>query len=334
MTNAENHIDFDELIAKELAGEIHPEEQKELLAAIEADESVRQRFLQLKKLYNISSAIISKEKYDHEQAFAEFMDQTTEGTTVVRPIRKIVYRTIQIAAVVALFIGIWIFTNRDKQTVYSEKVIAQTEKTSHIFEDSSIVFLNLKSEIDYPVNFSEECRQVRLKGEAFFEVKPDSKKPFIVETEHLTITVLGTSFLVKENVWDKKIFVIVNSGKVKVRANSNGTEVILIKGERAELNLRTGILTKSKNKDDNYLAWKTGMLIFNDTRLIDVISIIENYYNTDIELESENLYFCQLTAKYDNYSLEAVLEMLELTFNITITKTDKGYVIKGESCSF
>jgi len=332
MGNIEENIAYDELIMKELSGEILPEEQEKLLVLINENSDIKQRYLDLKKIYNIASSTSCKE-YGSEDAYNDFLSKTS-AKKESGSIRKIIIRTLLTAASIAIVVGLWFIFNKQETIEYSEIVLAIHEKTPYTFEDSSYVFLNAQSSVAFPKTFSKKGRNVKLKGEAYFRITPNKDKPFSIETKDLKVTVLGTSFLVKDDTASKKTIVTVESGKVMVEAIQGHSTVMLEKGEQAIYNEIEGTLEKNVNNDPNYLAWKTGILNFNDTKLLHVVETLKSFYKEDIVIASSKITNCQLTAKYENYTLEDVFEMLELTFNITVTKIDNRYEITGESCTF
>ncbi len=165
----------------------------------------------------------------------------------------------------------------------------------------------------------------------FFQVKRNEEKPFIIEAENIEIEVLGTSFNVDARPDKQFVEVIVNTGKVALRSET-GKEVILLKGERGIFSKETGDLVKEANKSKNYLAWKTKKLVFEDDRLADVVKDISEAYDLNIELARPALKDCRLTATYDNLSLDAILNILKETFDLSVVKKDNIILITGEGC--
>lgn len=181
--------------------------------------------------------------------------------------------------------------------------------------DGTIVHLNGNSSLQYPTQFKEKNRTVKLVGEAYFDVKPDKNHPFIIETERARIQVLGTSFNVRSSDSDGDVEVLVSSGKVRVQNIQNPEqELILVKGEFASL--KNNELQNKPLDDMNYLAWQTKMLNFNRTPLREVIQTLNRAYAVKIDLAEENLGELPLTSKYDQLSVDALLDAMCLTFNL------------------
>ena len=118
--------------------------------------------------------------------------------------------------------------------------------------DSTKVWLNIMSELSYGEDFSSSKREINLKGQAYFTVKPDTLHPFTIQTRSTLIDVLGTSFDVKET--DSLVQVIVEEGKVNLRNDHSNESVQLRHGEKGISTDR--LLTAQKNTDALFAAWR------------------------------------------------------------------------------
>lgn len=133
------------------------------------------------------------------------------------------WKYLSIAASIALLLvtGILLTDKEPEQElVYYETIAVPDAKTKITLPDSSIVWLNANACLRYPREFSEQVRQVEIKGEAFFEVRKDEKKPFIVQTDGIGIRVLGTTFNVDaEPEKLRSLFLPEKSGCINTRIN-------------------------------------------------------------------------------------------------------------------
>ena len=146
-----------------------------------------------------------------------------------------------------------------------------------------------------------------------------------------SVEVLGTSFNIKAASEADDVVVIVNSGRVSFKENLNGQEVILEKGEKGVLMKNERLLSKTKNLETNFMAWKTRELIFDNVELDLVIKTVNEIYNADINIVTEVGDNCKVTVTFENQSLESVLSVLELTLNLEYRKNgDKIEVIKAD----
>ncbi len=206
------------------------------------------------------------------------------------------------------------------------KIVA-TEQQTLFLPDSSMIILTKNSRLKYRKNFNGEYRNVDLDGKAYFEVKPDSLKPFIVSTELTQIKVLGTRFLVDATEKNTQK-VIVDFGKVLFASRQKKENSIeLHKNEIGEFNLVKNSIQKSTNIDLNFNASFSKKLVFDKATLSEVISDFEKYYNTKINILDNKIETLRFSGTFNNNSLSEALETLSLTLDINIHKANSNYII-------
>ena len=200
--------------------------------------------------------------------------------------------------------------------------------------DGTLVSLNNNTKIKYPKRFGSETREVSIEGEAFFEVKPNKNKPFIIHAGKAQIKVLGTSFNVSAYPDAKLVEVIVQTGEVqvlnKMTEAKQTNELILTPGDKGTLVYASNTLLKSINQDPNFLAWKTHNLIFKATSLREVIVNLEKVYKVNIRLADPKLNKRLLTAQFNNDPLDFILKVIETArLNIEIQEANGQYILKA-----
>lgn len=250
-----------------------------------------------------------------------------------RPTKKysIPARFLRIAAIflfiVAAGFATWKLVNNNKTTTFST---AQTD-FSHpviVLPDGSKVTLNYGSQLIFPDNFNGEAREVKLKGEAFFEVTPNAEKPFIVKTKNASIKVLGTSFNVLSYDSNETVEIYVKTGKVEVK--EEGTELastnkmVLMPGEKGTFNTATLSLTKNNAEKGNHLAWLTHEIEFQFTGLNEVIKTLEHAYNLKIEINGDVDLDQKITATFNRQNPDYILEVVAITLDLNLTKTSQN----------
>lgn len=200
-----------------------------------------------------------------------------------------------------------------------------------ILADGSIIQLNKYSSIKYPEKFGKTNRDVYFWGEAFFDIAADKTKPFVIEVGETRIKVVGTSFNVKANSRNGGIEVVVNSGKVLFYTAKSksaiGTQVMLEPGDKGVYTKATSSIAKSRNDNPNFLTWKTGILTFKESQLPDVLNALNQKFGVNFVVHDNELNKLKLTAKFDNESLDSILDVLKLVFNIEIKNNGKDYLI-------
>jgi hypothetical protein len=204
-----------------------------------------------------------------------------------------------------------------------EKSTSHGEKLSITLPDGSRVWLNSGSRLEFPEKFSEAERYMTLSGEAYFEVKKDSLRPFSVESEGFVTTALGTSFNIntKNNALLK---VSLFTGKVIIDRNQDGDEIILIPGQEFQFD-KVGNEKRVKSFNlERALAWKEGKIIFENATLPEVMQTLEEWYGVKFSLVNAENVKWKFSGEYQNQILENVLNSISF-----IEKFD--YEINGKN---
>jgi ferric-dicitrate binding protein FerR (iron transport regulator) len=261
---------------------------------------------------------------------------------------------LRLAASVALVFGIgWWFMEKDKSNnAYFDQITATDPKAIHTnngrksisFElvDGSKITLEPGSELRYGNEFGDEKREVFLSGEAFFEVKKDSQRPFLIYTGKLVTKVVGTSFRIKAYEQDDNISVSVRTGKVTVyRQNSKignsrslSTEIVLIPNQKAvfekdqELIIKTLVETPVSINETS----QNTSLAFEETKISDVFSRLEGIYGIKIDFDKEVFSKCSVTAHFNNESLYQKLDIICEIVRAKYEIIDGEIMIFGNGC--
>ena len=183
-----------------------------------------------------------------------------------------------------------------------------------ILSDGTKVWLNAESELDFPVDFVGKERVVRLKGEAYFEVKPDVAHPFIVETRGVRTRVLGTSFNIKAYDNEESIFTTLLTGKVKVSAIGEENEsVVLTPGMQSEWQENGQKMSVKKVNAENFTAWRQGAFMFDNENIMVVTRVLERWYGLKF-IYNENVHEHTFSGRLSkDEPLESILETLTFT---------------------
>ena len=178
--------------------------------------------------------------------------------------------------------------------------------------DGSKVWLNSMTEFRFPVAFTGEERKVYLTGEAYFEVAPNSKHPFIVVTEEgMEVKVYGTEFNMSTYQHGVVQTVLV-SGKVGIRVNATGKEVMLAPKQMAEYSEKTGMVRVEEADPYRYIAWKDGEFVFERETIEEIMERLGRWYDVKVFYENESLKqkrFTGVISRYEN--IEQVLRLIE-----------------------
>lgn len=184
--------------------------------------------------------------------------------------------------------------------------------------DGTAVTLNSESTLEIEKGFNKKNRVVSLRGEAFFDVKHDAAIPFEVETKHIVVKVLGTSFNVSAFNNDPDANVLLKNGKVMVREikNKGGKSVLLSPGETAIYRKENASLEIKQLNPKVQLAWQQRVIAFQDADMKEVVHQIERYFGVTIDISHLPQRQWKLTGEYKDQSLEGILQSLSFSYGI------------------
>jgi ferric-dicitrate binding protein FerR (iron transport regulator) len=189
--------------------------------------------------------------------------------------------------------------------------------------DDSKIYLNRNSEFSYRMNFGKHGRNVKLTGEAFFEISPDVSKPFIIDAGKAIVKVVGTSFNVITNNRESEVEVFVKTGKVLVSDNSGSQSIQLDPGFVGTVDTKRS--SKTLNSNPNYLSWKTGYLEYNGQKLSVVFNDLKRVYNMDIIADDPGILENTWVSPIDNLPQETIIRLICTSFNLGYTKDGNIY---------
>ena len=327
------------LIAKYISGELNPDEHQ-LFDAWLAQKPVNRELL---KEYEKANEL-ALEELGRSQAIIEIdvdtewikFQNSVKGDSNEDSVRNLEENNesenswYRIAAVFILLVGFGFALNY--YISESKDVIVKTAANQKSIElpDGSHVTLNSNSKLSYAKNFGDIERSVTLKGEAFFDVSRDESRPFVISTESAKIQVLGTSFNVFSRI-DKSTEVVVTTGTVKVFDESGRKSVTIGAGERAEVSDNRVVGTV--NHDDNYIAWKTRVISFENQSLLVVMEALERIYNVQFNFDFGVISSCEVTATFNGQTIESILNVLESTLDLEYVKDGSQIDIISAGCN-
>ena len=211
----------------------------------------------------------------------------------------------------------------------SKLVIPYGSSSKIILSDSSEVWLNAGSTLIFPSNFTSKTREVVLFGEAYFSVKSDKEKPFIVQTSALEIMALGTEFNISAYAEDNVIQTVLKKGSVSIRRIDDFKEenkIILISNQLASFDKNTKQSIITTVDTDFYTLWTDGLLSFENRDLNRIIKSLERYYNINIQFENPLTGQVKISGKLDlNQNKEEVFEYLAKVSATKFEKIDEKY---------
>lgn len=313
----QNMTDYNVLIANYLEGHIAPEEKDALMQWVRASKENEEYFVQMAKVWE-ESTIELQDKETARKAAQTFF------TRMEARKRAKVYQWFvsSAAAVLLLLLGLQIW---DIQLPFGDRMLTVTtydSKKEVILPDSSIVWLNARSELTYPKKFGGKHRDVALKGEAFFDVRKDKKRPFSVNTSTMTVRVFGTTFVITDRKEQPDAEAVLETGKIDVLLKETG--------QRLEMRPDRQLIYNKKEKSTEmrvvnasaYTNWRKEYLLFENTPLRDVFIQLGKWYNISISCKtcSPQLLNTPVSFTLDNETVDDILSILQSITPLTWKK--------------
>lgn len=249
------------------------------------------------------------------------------------------WERVAVAAFVTFVLGVgvyvWMNGGGGKQEIALVKDPQQLASYSRYvtLPDGSSVILNAGSTLEFKKVFNDK-REVRLNGEAYFDIKKDADRPFIIYTGNIKTTVLGTAFNIRAYPHMSKIIVSVTSGKVKVEKGEK-VLAVLDKDQQIVYNVPNEVATQEAvNAQQLVTKWTMKEMVFDEESFESVVELLSRRYGVTIGFKNPALKNCTIRASFvGTESLKNVLETLSTISNSTYIVENGKYVILGEGCS-
>jgi ferric-dicitrate binding protein FerR (iron transport regulator) len=240
------------------------------------------------------------------------------------------------AAVALVFVCSLFLKDKTMPTVVTQAPPVEVEiynpkgiRTTITLPDSSKVILNGDTRIAYAYNFEETARIVKLEGEAYFEVHRDETRPFLVQANEATLTVLGTSFNVRAYPDHNSVDATLVEGSLKV--NVGETENLLTPGQ--QINICESVVIQKVHEVDVYpvKAWVDGKLHIQSMSFTEIAVVLERAFNVNIYIQNEQLKHKKLTGIFDNgENLDQIFQVIQtaVPFKVVYNKEENIFIIK------
>jgi len=236
---------------------------------------------------------------------------------------------IKLAAAVFVIIGLGAAVLYLNNTgAFSGKIIVSANSMERNIEvnlpDGSKVFLNRNSRLSYNKNPGRLSRNVTLSGEAFFDIKHDPSKPFIIDAGKARIKVLGTSFSVLTNNSQNEVEVFVKTGSVMLSDNSGIQNLVLEPGFIGTMDSKSS--AKSVNENPNYLSWNTDILDYTGGKKLGIVfSDLKKVFNIEVEADIPEILNEEISTTFYKQPQDSIIQVICATFNFSFRKEGTVY---------
>lgn len=312
------------MLVNYLLGELPDEQSTEVVEWLAQDPANATYFSQFKTIWEKSLELAAVSTVDENKAWSSFKERIHNGGTrpapVVPLVKRFYFKAIAAAAILIIAIGLFWWNQPAPEKTLASGMAVLNEKLA----DGSEITLNKQSSLHYPTVFKGKTRSVELKGEAFFKITPDKAKPFIIDVKDIQVTVVGTSFNVRED--SSFVEVLVETGIVKV--SRDGKDVTLQAGEKIKMPFAGNLPEKETVKDKLHNYYRTKEFVCDDTPLWKLVQVLNEAYKTHIVFGREELKELRMNTTFYNESLDQVLNVISLTFNITVRKENNRIILE------
>lgn len=323
-----NKDKYYELIIKELQDDISGEEQEFL------EQENSKNPIQSKKY------LIIKEFWKH------FFPQNKPNNIISKTEKKLgfTYRTrakirfnfvLKIAASILFVLSLSFSAYqllKPKQHVTLTEYYCNSGKVKKVtLSDGTNVWLNSMSYLLASEPFVNNTREVKLIGEAYFEVAQNPEQPFIVKSDELQVKVLGTHFNISAYPGDLKHEVSLYEGKVQLQTENNAAnKIYLAPGEKASYQFETGKISVT-DEIGKPAEWRDGTLRFYDEDFYTICKKLERKFQTKILIADTQIGNLHFTANFDFEPLQKILDLLQKAHNFKYIKTKNGIIIEQKN---
>jgi ferric-dicitrate binding protein FerR (iron transport regulator) len=334
-----------DLLAKKLSGEISLEEMVELNKLTGEDHMNQYQQSTLEQAWSLDYKPLSNSTPAYrEERWASLNKKLATPVVQDPPVRRLQKNVIRwsVAASLAIAITVLVLFNYNSEQGLQQPNVFSTKNGSRSkveMPDGTQVWLNVGSKLAYdPVKYGKSIREVKLTGEAFFDVVKDKDRPFIIHAEAMNIKVLGTAFNVKAYAGDKRTEASVIRGSIEISFDDRPTEKIILKpnekisvinpavktlpGVKATVNETAHDESTISVSKVTYLprdsavvetSWVENMLVFRNRPFNDVARDMERWYDVSIRFSDSSLIDRKLTGSFKNESITDALNYLKLT---------------------
>lgn len=209
---------------------------------------------------------------------------------------------------------------KEEELKYNTLKIPRGGEFRLTLSDGTSVVLNSATNLKFPVTFGKGERKVYLDGEAYFEVKKDSTRPFYVEMEGMQVQVYGTSFNVNTRKGSEVQTVLVE-GRIGIKLTDLNHEYMLCPGTLLCFDQENRTV-KTKSVDaSQYVAWTKGIFTFEEESLEQIMNTLSLWYDVDVFYQTESvkqLHFSGHLGRYKEIQdiLDAITEATGVKFSI------------------
>lgn len=304
----------EQLLIRFLTHTCTPEDLRTIDQWIAADKSHATWLFETERIWSLKDELRFSDKKEIGKAYERFILSQGENKNAGRHFYlSSVWKSVAAILIIGL-LSLNLYQLVRPKTISENTIeVPKGQRVNLTLSDGTKVWLNSESKLVYPSSFSSGKRNLKLEGEAFFEVMRDEDVPFVVQSPLLVVKVLGTKFNLRA-YHDEKSIVALVEGKVEVQTNNQENRLVLNPNERASYSKDSGLVLEKDINVDQVKSWIKGEGVFIQQRLDDIVHNLERKYNVKIVIEDPSLraeiFTCRFT---ETATIEQVLLLLKKT---------------------
>ena len=307
-----------ELLHKFFAGTATLEEKEAIMHWMESDPGNKQFLLKERKLYNAVLLHGEDKQVQQQDGRQQYF------------LRRGVARFLRVAAMIVVAFGLGYFWQSEKTEgpIAMQTISVPAGQCVNVtLPDGSNIWLNAQTTIQYPVSFNKDNRQVKLDGEAYFDVAKDSKRPFIVNTKECSVEVLGTKFNIDAYSSRDKFETVLMEGSVKVSMLDDPTQAVSLKPNNKVYRSNGKLLTQKVSNYERY-RWKEGLICFVDEPFKVVMEDFEKFYGLTIVVNNQKVTQYLYTGKFKQTDgVDYALSLLQKNIHFTYQRDRENHIV-------
>ena len=317
---------MDEIIARILSGESSAEDMLLLSDWLSQNQQNRSEFKKLKSYWD--AEVSYTHSISSELSLERLRLSLEKNERIHRRKRLFSLWTPLAACITALIVITNLYlTKESPEPKESFTYVTGCNKVDVLLADGTRVVLNKNSKLTYTNEFGEILREVKLEGEAYFDVQKDSLRTFKVVVNGASVNVLGTKFNVKANTSDQSIKTTLLEGAVSFETNTK--RVLLKPHQQLIYNKLTSSVNTRLVDGDEIVAWKDDILKYKSKSLQYIMDDLSSIYNVKIVILNRELSGVVISGSYEqDESIDQLLTIISKSLEMKWIKKDSVYYIK------
>jgi transmembrane sensor len=311
-----------ETIAAFLAKNLTKDEEQVFFAWLDESDENRRLFAEMKNTWSLAAMYgdvdnkkVRKQKFELLKQKLDLTDEKSRRFQIgywLQDFRKIAAILVLVVGLTSVF-SYFIWSPAPKKMAWHQLIVPGGQQAQLTLEDGTKIWLNSKSKLTYPAGFAGDTREVKLDGEAYFEVTHNEDIPFIVNTSKINVKVLGTSFNVSAYKDDKELKFTLVSGSVSLFEKETGSELARLKPNDLAVYSKVKQSLKLETVEPEiYTSWKQGQFRFRKMSFEEIAVRLSRNYNVEFRFKDEALKKTTFTGSFYEYeSLEQVLKIMQ-----------------------